>query len=278
MARTRQPEKRSRVSRRLAAEISEELMFLEQQQTEASEEEECCLPTEEQVLELEAQVNNMTDQDGKVLPARQANTTKGKDKPPANAPEGVTQATPVTEETGNSGTKLDYLILAHLKKIPALLSVYDVLTNMPEVREALIKALQNPELYRSHLIEAQEVMYAKFAAMVKFTDEDLMLGTTKHNRPLYIRGQLNKVPMNRVLIDPGSAVNLIPYMTVQKFSFNHEHLQQESVIVQVLLTRILFIEYFVNGISQLVSRKRWAGSFLASFRSLFFFLLKGVYY
>lgn len=54
-------------------------MFLEQEQTKTSEDDTLCLPTEEQVFEMEAQVNNMTLKDGKVVPARQANPAKEKD-------------------------------------------------------------------------------------------------------------------------------------------------------------------------------------------------------
>lgn len=174
----------------------------------------------------------MTLKDGKVVPARQANPAKGKDKVPINTPEEVTPAASTPDKTEEQPAQLDYNVLAHLKKIPALLSVYDVLTSMPAVREALIKALQNPELYRAHLVEVKEAMYTKFAAMVKFTDEDLMLGTTKHNRPLYVKGQLNQISLNRILIDPGFSMNMISYMTAKKLSFDQGDLQHESVIVQ----------------------------------------------
>ena len=42
---------------------------------------------------------------------------------------------------------VDYNIIAHLKRIPALLSVHDALMMVPDLREALIKALHAPELY-----------------------------------------------------------------------------------------------------------------------------------
>jgi hypothetical protein len=36
---------------------------------------------------------------------------------------------------------VDYNVFAHLKSIPALLSVYDALLLVPELRQALIEAL-----------------------------------------------------------------------------------------------------------------------------------------
>jgi hypothetical protein len=38
-------------------------------------------------------------------------------------------------------SKVDYNMVAHLKFIPALLSVYDALLLVPELRQALIEAL-----------------------------------------------------------------------------------------------------------------------------------------
>lgn len=59
--------------------------------------------------------------------------------PPGEAPE--------TKAGGKERPDIDYNVLAHLKWIPALLSVYDALILVPDLREALIKALQTPEVY-----------------------------------------------------------------------------------------------------------------------------------
>jgi hypothetical protein len=44
-------------------------------------------------------------------------------------------------------SKVDYNVVAHLKCIPALLSVYDALLLVPELHQALIEAMQKPEVY-----------------------------------------------------------------------------------------------------------------------------------
>ncbi|KAI0510867.1 hypothetical protein KFK09_011477 [Dendrobium nobile] len=44
---------------------------------------------------------------------------------------------------------MDYNILSHLRKLPALLSVYDALLMSKNLRETLIKALQNPKQYEA---------------------------------------------------------------------------------------------------------------------------------
>lgn len=35
-------------------------------------------------------------------------------------------------------------------------------------------------------------------------------------RPLYMKGQMFDVEIQRILIDPGSAVNLLPYRTLRR--------------------------------------------------------------
>jgi hypothetical protein len=80
-------------------------------------------------------------------------------------------------------------VLEHLRKIPALLSIFDALMMSRDLREVLIQALQDPDKYKSYFIEQnmQEALFAaKRAACINFTDDDLMIGTADHNRPLYI--------------------------------------------------------------------------------------------
>ena len=45
---------------------------------------------------------------------------------------------------------------------------------------------------------------------ITFTDEDMQLGSTDHNRPLYVTGIIGDKRVNRILLDCGSAVNLLP--------------------------------------------------------------------
>jgi hypothetical protein len=84
----------------------------------------------------------MNLQGGKVLPELQNphknSREKGglaKDNPPHID---VTVAPANDKETTSM---VDYNVFAHLKSIPALLSVYDALLLVPELRQALIEAL-----------------------------------------------------------------------------------------------------------------------------------------
>jgi hypothetical protein len=121
-----------------------------------------------------------------------------------------------TEESMKNTSKVDYNILAHLKKIPSLLSVYNALMLSKELREAFIKALQTPETYEAHLAEVHLTQISNFEklAQITFTKDDLMLGSFFHNRPLYVTGKFDQILVKRILIDPGAAVNLLPLYTL----------------------------------------------------------------
>ncbi|KAL0457872.1 UNVERIFIED_CONTAM: hypothetical protein Slati_0414400 [Sesamum latifolium] len=45
---------------------------------------------------------------------------------------------------------------------------------------------------------------------ITFTDEDLLLGSKPHNRHLFVAGYVREQKVNRILIDGGSAVNILP--------------------------------------------------------------------
>lgn len=47
-------------------------------------------------------------------------------------------------------------------------------------------------------------------ATITFTEEDMLLGRAKHNRPLYHTGYIGDAPLLRVQVDPGSEVNVMP--------------------------------------------------------------------
>ena len=48
---------------------------------------------------------------------------------------------------------VDYNVLSHLRKLSALLSIYDALLLSKDIRETLIKALQDPEQYEAFFAE-----------------------------------------------------------------------------------------------------------------------------
>lgn len=119
-----------------------------------------------------------------------------------------------------NGQHVRYDILAHLKKIPALLSVYDALKMSAELRMSLVYALTNPEEFSNEVnqvkMRSSEPTYAECLALITFTDDYLQPGLIKHNRPLFISGYLNGLGITRIMIDGGSAVNLLPLRMLKR--------------------------------------------------------------
>ncbi|XP_028062797.1 uncharacterized protein LOC114266101 [Camellia sinensis] len=101
--------------------------------------------------------------------------------------------------------QVKYDVLAHLKKIPALLSVYDAVKMSPELRKSLIYALSKPEDFRKEIEGRNQEKATTCMAMVTFGDKDMCAEMTDHNQPLFITGLIHDVKISRILVDGGSA-------------------------------------------------------------------------
>lgn len=78
----------------------------------------------------------------------------------------------------------------------------------------------------------KEVLYVIHTTNITFIDDDLLLGTTEHNRPLYVTGVRDGSRISRILIDPESSINLISLWTLKSLSLDTHHLSSEKIIIQ----------------------------------------------
>ncbi|XP_020080518.1 uncharacterized protein LOC109704178 [Ananas comosus] len=165
---------------------------------------------------------------GKVLPERQEPVQKERNR------EALVNKELPTSSNQAKLTRIEYNVLSHLRKVPALLSVYDALMMSKELREVLIYALQNPEPFHAYFAETsmKEALYLVHTANITFTEKDLLMGTTHHNRPLYVTGTSDGEKMNRILIDPGSSVNLMTLRTLKSLAMDVGYLNSEKVVIQ----------------------------------------------
>ncbi|CAA0812524.1 Unknown protein, partial [Striga hermonthica] len=69
-------------------------------------------------------------------------------------------------------------------------------------------------------------------SMMVFTDEDLLLGSKPHNRPLFVAGYVQEQKINRILIDGGSAVNILPLRTLKELIMTTEELGNSRLMIQ----------------------------------------------
>jgi hypothetical protein len=170
---------------------------------------------EEEALE----VNEVQLRSGRQLPYPypQSKPLKGKD------------VTPNEKSDHVSNVSVKYDVIAHLKKLPAMLSVYDALCLSSNLRKAFITALSFPEDYRVKVSQV-EVKPNRSDDMI-FNDGDLLLGDRKHNRPLFIFGDIDDLPINRIMVDGGSAINLFPLRTLKKIGYSQRDLSRSNVII-----------------------------------------------
>lgn len=102
-----------------------------------------------------------------------------------------------------------------------------------DLRETLIQALKDPERYEAYFAERNltEVLQARNEPIITFAEDDLMLGTADHNRPLYVTAESDGMMISRILIDPGSSVNLMSLKALRSLCLDVEHLGQDKLMV-----------------------------------------------
>lgn len=89
-------------------------------------------------------------------------------------------------------------MLTHLKKSPALLSVYDALQMSQELRTSLLEVLSNPHDYQSEIGPPDRVACL---ATVSFTNKKKCANVKGHNRPIYIPRTFRNKPISHVMVD-----------------------------------------------------------------------------
>ncbi|WMV59157.1 hypothetical protein MTR67_052542 [Solanum verrucosum] len=65
-------------------------------------------------------------------------------------------------------------------------------------------------------------------AIIAFTDDDLLLGSKLHNRPLFVVGSIREQHLNRILIDGGSAVNIMPKVVLKILGISIDELSKNA--------------------------------------------------
>jgi len=110
--------------------------------------------------------------------------------------------------------------LAQLSNIPARITIHKLLHDSKETREALRDALANSESFLTHMPETprddmqlscSECHHVQLKVpAITFTAEDMLLKDNKHDRPLYYTGYIGSTCIERVQVDSGSALSIIP--------------------------------------------------------------------
>lgn len=69
-------------------------------------------------------------------------------------------------------------------------------------------------------------------AKLTFPNDDLLLGEIVHNRPLYMVGFVRGHKVNRIMVDDGSGVNILPIRTVKELGISMDELSESRLMIQ----------------------------------------------
>ena len=100
-------------------------------------------------------------------------------------------------------------------------------------KEVLTQALEKPTMYTPSTNTLQQIQECYTCSPdLTFTDEDLLLGSKPHNRPLYVSSYAREQKIDRILIDGGSAINILPKMTMRRLGLTMEELLHSRLVIQ----------------------------------------------
>ena len=67
---------------------------------------------------------------------------------------------------------------------------------------------------------------------IHFNDEDLLLGSKPHNRPLFVSGYVRKQKVSRMLVDNGPTITIMPKSTMTTISIKVDELSLSRLLIQ----------------------------------------------
>ncbi|XP_075081575.1 uncharacterized protein LOC142166371 [Nicotiana tabacum] len=128
----------------------------------------------------------------------------------------------------------DYSILEQLRKTPAQISLLSLLIYSDEHRRALMKILNEAHVPDKISVNHLEKIANKIFEVnrVTFSDDELPVEGTEHNRALYLTVKCEDSVVTRVLVDNGSSANIFPLSTLNKLKVDDERIHKNSICVR----------------------------------------------
>ncbi|XP_019252898.1 PREDICTED: uncharacterized protein LOC109231713 [Nicotiana attenuata] len=110
----------------------------------------------------------------------------------------------------------------------------EFLRKMKEHRRALVKILNEAHVPDKITVNHLEKIANKIfeANEITFSDDELPLEGTEHNRALYLRVKCEDFVVTRVLADNGYSANICPLSTLQKLKIDTERIYKNNVCVR----------------------------------------------
>ncbi|KAM3007499.1 hypothetical protein FF2_031739 [Malus domestica] len=124
--------------------------------------------------------------------------------------------------------------------LPTHFSIEEALQLPKKIRRALATVLASPNDHevqesKSEGLRLRPHECATCCAAedtIHFTDEDLLLGSKPHNHSLFVSGYVKEHKVNCMLVDDGSAINIMPKSTMTTISIKVDELSLSHLLIQ----------------------------------------------
>ncbi|XP_070015359.1 uncharacterized protein [Nicotiana sylvestris] len=127
-----------------------------------------------------------------------------------------------------------YSIVEQLRKTPAQISLLSLLIHSYEHRHALMKILNEAHIPDKISVNHLQKIANKIFEVnrVTFSDDEVPVEGTEHNRALYLTVKCEDSVVTRVLVDNGSSVNICPLSILNKVQVEDERIHKNSICVR----------------------------------------------
>ena len=147
------------------------------------------------------------------------------------------EATSIKLTSPHSEPVVDSKVAAILEALPSRMGWKQIFHLPKEMCQQVALALQHPELYVDKVKDAGDPAENSAKCLscntaLAFTDDDLLMGSKPHNRPLFVSGYIREQKVGRILVDGGSAVNIMPKSTMIDLGIKTNELSTSRIVIQ----------------------------------------------
>ena len=118
-------------------------------------------------------------------------------------------------------TLIEYMPI-EMRRMDNILVAYYHVNEEKTPTEPVMKEINDDSLNLSHGVCTTEI---------SFNDEDLLLGLKLHNRPLFIKGYVDEKMVNRIFVDDGSTINILPLKTMKELGIPMDELFPSHLMI-----------------------------------------------
>jgi len=126
----------------------------------------------------------------------------------------------------------EYKVVDQLNRMPARISLLDLLIHFTSHRKLLMKILNGVHVECDISLDQFEgiVSYIKANDYLTFTEDEIPIEGKGHNKALHISVKCMDYVLARVLIDNGSSLNVMPKTTLDKISCEEAYLRPSNMV------------------------------------------------